>query len=236
MTKFSKRLVILALVIAVLLVLWFFTPVGDLVDFKSLFDNRDSLLETVKTHYALAVVVFIAVYIAATALSLPGATVLTLLGGFFFGPWLATVWVNIGATIGAFIIFLAARYFLGEGIQNKYGEKLEKFNKEIEENGPNYMFTLRLIPIFPFFLVNLFAGVTTIKPRQFLWTTSLGIIPGSFAYAWLGYAGATIGDGAPWQLFVALGLLAALSLIPVLMRKVKKNTAPVEAVEEASAD
>ena len=85
------------------------------------------------------------------------------------------------------------------------------------------MLTLRLVPVFPFFLVNLFAGVTTIKSRQFLWTTSLGIIPGSFAYAWLGHAGATIGEGAPWQLFVALGLLSVLSLIPVLARKLKKK-------------
>jgi uncharacterized membrane protein YdjX (TVP38/TMEM64 family) len=223
MSKFAKRLIILTIIIAVLLVLWFVTPLGDLVDFKALFDNRDTLLETVNTRYALAVTIYVVVYIAATALSVPGATVLTLLGGFFFGPWLATVWVNIGATLGAFIIFLAARYFLGDGLQAKYGEKLDKFNREIEANGPNYMLTLRLIPIFPFFLVNLFAGVTTIKPRQFLWTTSLGIIPGSFAYAWLGYAGATVGDGAPWQLFVALGLLAVLSLLPVLLKKLKKT-------------
>jgi uncharacterized membrane protein YdjX (TVP38/TMEM64 family) len=223
MSKFVKRLIILAIIVAVLLLLWFVTPLGDLVDFKALFDNRDTLLETVNTRYALAVTIYVAVYIAVTALSIPGATVLTLLGGFFFGPWLATVWVNIGATLGAFIIFMAARYFLGDGLQAKYGEKLDKFNREIEANGPNYMFTLRLIPIFPFFLVNLFAGVTTIKPRQFLWTTSLGIIPGSLAYAWLGYAGATVGDGAPWQLFVALGLLAVLSLIPVFMRKLKKT-------------
>ena len=223
MSKFAKRLIILAVIIAVLLILWFFTALGDLVDFKSLFDNRAALLEKVNTRYALAVIVYIGVYIVATALSIPGATVLTLLGGFFFGPWLATVYVNVGATLGAFIIYLAARYFLGDGIQSKYGEKLEKFNREIEENGQNYMLTLRLVPIFPFFLVNLFAGVTTIKPRQFLWTTALGIIPGSFAYAWLGFAGATIGEGVPWQLFVALGLLAALSLIPVLTRKLKKG-------------
>jgi len=223
MSKFVKRLIILALIVAVLLIIWFFTPLGKLVDFKSLFDNRAALLEKVNTRYALAVLVYAGVYIIATALSIPGATVLTLLGGFFFGPWLATIYVNIGATLGAFIIYLAARFFLGDAIQEKYGEKLKKFNKEIEENGPNYMLTLRLVPIFPFFLVNLFAGVTTIKPKQFLWTTALGIIPGSFAYAWLGYAGATIGEGAPWQLFVALGLLAVLSLIPVLLRKLKKG-------------
>jgi uncharacterized membrane protein YdjX (TVP38/TMEM64 family) len=228
MNTFRRRLLILMAILAALAAVWFLTPVGDIVDFQSIFENRNTLLDTVKANYLPAVLVYIGVYIAATALSVPGATVLTLLGGFFFGPWLSTIYVNVGATLGAFIIYLAARYFLGDGIQKKYADKLVKFNKEIDENGPNYMLTLRLVPIFPFFLVNLFAGVTTIKPKQFLWTTALGIIPGSFAYAWLGHAGATIGEGAPWQLFVALGLLAVLSLIPVLMRKIKGR-----AVEEA---
>lgn len=223
MSKFVKRLIILVVIVGALVAAWFLTPLGELVDFRSLFENRDSLLETVRSRYLAAVLIYVAVYIVAVALSIPGASVLTMLGGFFFGPWLATLYINVGATVGAFIIFLAARYFLGEGIQNKYGEKLAKFNKEIETNGPNYMLTLRLVPIFPFFLVNLFAGVTTIKPLTFFWTTALGIIPGSFAYAWLGHAGATLGDGAPWQLFVALGLLALLSLIPVLMRKIKSR-------------
>lgn len=221
MNVFVKRVLILGLIVAGVLALWFFTPVKELVDFRAVFENRENLLETVQSRYLPAVLIYIGVYIAATALSVPGATILTLLGGFFFGPWLATLYVNVGASLGAFIIYIAARYFLGEGIQNKYGEKLEKFNAEIDKNGPNYMLTLRLVPIFPFFLVNLFAGFTTIRPRQFLWTTALGIIPGSFAYTWLGYAGATIGDGAPWQLLVALGLLAVLSLIPVLIRKIK---------------
>ena len=219
------RLLILAAIVGGLIALWFLTPLGELVDFRRIFANRDQLLETVRSRYLAAVLIYIGVYVAATALSLPGATALTLLGGFFFGPWLATVYVNIAATSGAFLIYLAARWFLGDGIQQKYGEKLSRFNREIEENGPNYMLTLRLIPVFPFFMVNLFAGVTTIRPRQFLWTTALGIIPGSFAYAWLGHAGATLGDGAPWQLFVALGLLAVLSLLPVLIRKLRGRRA-----------
>ena len=223
MSQFAKRLIILGFIIALILILWFFTPLGDWVDFRAVFENRENLLESVRENYLPAIIIYVGVYIAAAAFSLPGAAVLTLLGGFFFGPWQAAVYVNIGATTGAFFIYLAARYFLGEGIQKKYGGKLTRFNAEIDRNGPNYMLTLRLVPIFPFFLVNLFAGVTKIRPGQFLWTTALGIIPGSFAYAWLGYAGATIGDGAPWQLFVALGLLAALSLIPVIMRKLKKS-------------
>ncbi len=231
MSKFTKRLLILAAIILAIAVVWFATPLGRLVDFKAIFENRDALLETIQRNMAVSVLVYVGVYIAATALSIPGATILTLLGGFFFGPWFATLYINIGATFGAFIIYLAARYFLGDGIQAKYGERLAKFNQEIEANGPNYMLTLRLVPIFPFFLVNLFAGFTTIKPRQFLWTTSLGIIPGSFAYAWLGYAGATIGEGAPWQLFVALGLLAILSLLPVLFRKIRRRSNQAETAD-----
>jgi len=235
MNSFAKRLIILGVIVAVLLVVWFATPVGDLVDFRAVFENRANLLDAVNARYLPAVLVYIGVYILATSFSLPGATVLTLLGGFFFGPWLATVYVNVGATLGAFVIFLAARYFLGDGIQEKYGEKLAKFNAEIDRNGPNYMLTLRLVPVFPFFLVNLFAGVTTIKPRQFLWTTALGIIPGSFAYAWLGHAGATIGEGAPWQLFVALGLLALLSLLPVMIRRIKGDRSADSEADAAAA-
>ncbi len=129
----------------------------------------------------------------------------------------------MGATLGAFIIFIAARFFIGEMVQRKYGEKLEKFNKELEVNGKNYLLTLRLIPIFPFFLINLFAGVTKIKPLTFLWTTSLGIIPSSFAYAYSGYAVAKLGaePGVPKNLIFAFLLLAILSIVPVLYKKLK---------------
>ena len=120
--------------------------------------------------------------------------VLQRIGGFFFGGIsglsgvaLGTLYVNVGATVGAFLVFLAARFFLGDMVHEKYGPKLEKFNRELDENGKNYLLTMRFIPIFPFWMINLLAGVAKVSPVTFLWTTSLGIIPGSAVYNYVGY-------------------------------------------------
>jgi uncharacterized membrane protein YdjX (TVP38/TMEM64 family) len=159
---------------------------------------------------------------------------LSIAGGFFFGVIFATIYINIGATIGATLVFLAARFFLGEMIQNKYGDKLTRFNREVETNGRNYLITLRLIPVFPFWMINLFAGVTRIKPRTFIWTTSLGIIPGSAVYAYAGYAINDIGQGGiPKNIIFALLLLAALSAVPLVVKKIRarKGKQPLEAGE-----
>lgn len=224
MKKILIRLSILILGVLGLAALFRFTPLGEWIDLSRIADSRDQLLQWVDQRYLLFVVLYILVYIAAVALSVPGATVLSLSGGFFFGPWLATLYINLGATTGAFLVFLLARLVLGKSIQEKYAVKLEQFNREIENNGTSYLLTLRLIPLFPFFLVNLFAGVTAVKPRTFLWTTSLGIIPGSFVYAWLGHAGASLEPGAasfPKEVLIALILLGLLSLVPVIVKKRK---------------
>jgi len=220
--SYKKRLIYLAIIIALLTVIFLFTPAGRLLNLQTLLANKSALLESVQNWYLPSVLIFIALYIAVVALSIPGATVVTLTGGFLFGPLLSVLYINIGATIGAALIFIAARYFLGEMVQKKYSIQLEKFNREIEENGKNYMLTLRLIPLFPFFLVNLLSGMTTVPLKTFIWTTSLGIIPGSFAYAYLGYAGSTIeaGEGIPPQLILAMVFLGLLSLIPVVRKRI----------------
>jgi len=224
MKKILLRLTILLALILGLAALFRFTSLGEWIDLSRIADSRDQLLQWINQRYMLFVVIYILVYIAAVALSIPGATVLSLSGGFFFGPWLATLYINLGATSGAFLVFLLARLVLGNSIQEKYKDKLELFNREIEANGTNYLLTLRLIPLFPFFLVNLLAGVTAVKQRSFLWTTSLGIIPGSFVYAWLGYAGASLEPGEagiPLEVLIALILLGILSLLPVILKKRK---------------
>jgi uncharacterized membrane protein YdjX (TVP38/TMEM64 family) len=227
MTKksYKNRIFALILLIALLAGIFILTPARNLLDLKSLLANKDRLLESVQGHYLPAVLIYIFLYMAVVALSIPGATAVTLTGGFLFGPFLSVLYINIGATAGATILFMAARYFFGEMIQKKYSEKLAKFNKEMEENGRNYLLTLRLIPVLPFFLVNLFPGLTNIPLRTFIWTTSLGIIPGSFAYAYLGYAGSTIqaGQGIPIQLILAMGFLGIISLIPVGLKHLKKS-------------
>ncbi|UCF99175.1 MAG: TVP38/TMEM64 family protein [Spirochaetaceae bacterium] len=222
MKKYIIRLIVLVLIVAGIFSLIRFTPVGDYLNLQRLQENKEALKEFVERNYLVAVLVYIALYIVVVALSIPGATWLTLLGGFFFGVIFATIFINIGATIGATIVFLAARFFLGEMIQNKYGEKLAKFNREVETNGSNYLITLRLIPLFPFWMINLFAGVTKIKPRTFIWTTSLGIIPGSAVYAYAGYAINDIGEGGvPKNIIFALLLLALLSAVPLIVKKVR---------------
>lgn len=197
---------------------------GELISFENLQANRDRLLAFVDAHYALSALAYVIVYVAAVALSVPGAAVLTLAGGFAFGAVAGTLLVNVGATAGAALVFLAARYLLGGWVQKRYGERLAAFNAEIERNGARYLLTLRLIPLFPFFLINLMAGLTTVRFTTFVWTTAAGIIPGSFVYAYAGSRLSVIdspADIVSWKVLSALVLLGALALVPVAREKLR---------------
>jgi len=154
------------------------------------------------------------------------ATVLTLAGGFLFGSVFGLLFVNIGVTIGAILAFFFARYLLGEKIQSKYTKQLEKFNKELETNKYQYLFSLRFLPIFPFFLVNFLCEVTKLDLKTFIITTSLGIMPGSFVYTYAGSKLASInsmGDIFTKEILFAFILLGTLTLIPVIIKKFKKQ-------------
>jgi uncharacterized membrane protein YdjX (TVP38/TMEM64 family) len=223
MKKYLPRLIVLAAIAAAVVLALRFTPLGSYLNLRTLQQNRNDLIGLVRANYLLAVPVYIGLYIVVVALSIPGATILTLLGGFFFGVPLAVLYINVGATAGATLVFLAARYFLGEMIQNRYGEKLRKFNQEMESNGKSYLLFLRLVPLFPFWMINLFAGVTRIRLATFIWTTALGIIPGSAVYAYAGWAFADLGEsgGIPRNIIFAFLALAALSLVPTVIRKVQ---------------
>ena len=159
------------------------------------------------------------------ALSIPGATILTLAAGFLFG-FFGIIYVNIGATIGAILAFLVARYLLGNWLQKRYGERFVSFNKEIAENGYNYLLTLRFIPLFPFFLVNIFAGITRIPLMTYVWTTMVGIAPASFVYIYAGRQLGAIdkpGDILSGQIMLAFVLLGLLALSPVFFKKLLKK-------------
>lgn len=226
MKKVIVRLVLLATLFLTLFILFRYTPLGDYFSLAEISRQRDSLLTFVEERYALFVLLFILTYIAVVAFSIPGATVLSVSGGFFFGPLIGVIFINIGAVVGALLVFLAARLILGSTIQEKYTDKLTQFNREMEKNGSSYLLTLRLIPVFPFFLINLLAGVTAVKAFTFVWTTALGIIPGSFVFAYLGHAGASLEPGGasfPTEALLALVLLGLLSLIPVVIRKMKQK-------------
>jgi uncharacterized membrane protein YdjX (TVP38/TMEM64 family) len=129
---------------------------------------------------------YIGVYITVIVLALPGAAIMSISGGVLFGILPAMLYVNIAATTGATLSFLLSRYLIGSWVQSKYKSSLSNFNKEMDENGKRYLITLRLIPILPFFMINLAAGLTQISVFTFIWTTTLGIVPGSFAYVLAG--------------------------------------------------
>jgi uncharacterized membrane protein YdjX (TVP38/TMEM64 family) len=184
-------------------------------------DNRDLLLAYTQTHYATVLLVAMLVYMAATALSLPGATVLTLAMGFLFGRWVGTAAVVVAATAGATAAFLVARYLLGEWARRRLGIRAERVAAGFERDAFHYLLFLRLVPLFPFWLVNLAPAFTSVRTRTFLAATGIGIIPGTFVFVNLGESLGRIesaGDLLSARVLVALSLLGALALLPVLVR------------------
>jgi len=227
MHRLKVQLLLMAVLIGTITVMRC-SPAGDVLTFENLVRHRETLLLCVQDHYGLSVVVFIAVYIFAVGLSIPGAEIMTIAAGFLFGTAAATVYVNIGATAGSALAFLSARYLLGTHLQKRYQIQLGAFNEEIIRNGPKYLLALRLVPLAPFFLVNFLSGLTKIPLKTFIWTTSLGIIPASALYA---FAGKQLGsvqspvEILSFNVVFAFVMLAILSLIPVALqhRKNAKN-------------
>ena len=223
--KAGHKRIVVALCLFALIVLIRFSGLYDILTFEMLRQYRAQLLSITAQHYLLTAGIFIFIYIAVVALSIPGAAILSLAAGFLFGFW-GVLYVNIGATIGAIMAFLVAQYLIGDWLQKRYAEKLASFNKEIAENGYNYLLTLRLIPIFPFFLVNIFAGITKIPIVTYTWTTMVGIVPASFVFIYAGrQLGSidTMGDILSWQIMLVFVLFGLLGLIPVFIKKVMKK-------------
>lgn len=212
------------------LILFFVFGGQHYLSLQALSENYKNLQEYTHAHYFLSVLAFMGCYIVIIALSIPGATLLTLLGGFLFGAIFGTLWVIFAATIGATITFLAVNTAFGELLRHRVDNKLGKMKKGFTENAFNYLITLRLLPIFPFFVINIAAGIIGMPLRTFFFGTLLGIIPGSFIYAWVGSGlGYTLEQGKslnlgiifePQVIFPIIGL-AVLSLAPVIVKKYK---------------
>lgn len=194
-------------------------------------DNRDKLLSFSQEHYAASVGLFIVSYIAVAGLSLPGAVILTLAGGFLFGGLWGTLFVNIGATTGATLAFLVARYLLRDAVEQKFGRWLEPFQEGFRKNALSYLMTLRLIPLFPFFIVNLVSGLTRVNLGTYVAATALGIIPGSFVYAYAGRQLGTINslkEIASPNVIGAFVLLGLLALLPIVYKKLSGKPAEAQ--------
>jgi uncharacterized membrane protein YdjX (TVP38/TMEM64 family) len=220
--------VIIAIGIALAIAAFFYFDLGRFLSLAALKENRDSLLAFTDENFAAAVGIFIVAYAIVTGLSLPGAVILTLGGGFLFGATLATLFVNLGATTGATLAFLTARYLLRDTVEQKFGKWLGPFQEGFAKNAFSYLLTLRLIPLFPFFVVNLVSGLTRVNVGSYVAATAIGIIPGSFVYAYAGRQLGTINslkEIASPNVIGAFVLLGLLALVPVVYKKYTAKSA-----------
>jgi len=183
--------------------------------------NRDRLLAFTESNYAAALALAFVVYAGAVAFSLPGGLILSLTMGFVFGRWVGTVLVVLAATLGATIVFLAARYIFADAARKRLGALGEKINAGFTKNAFSYLLFLRLVPAFPFFLVNLAPALTSIPLRTYVAATFLGIIPGTFVFVNLGQTLGRIDSLEGLVTFETLGafaLLGVFALVPVAIR------------------
>lgn len=195
------------------------------LDFATLKANRARLLGYTEQHYATMVLAVAVGYVVLTALSLPEAVLLSLAAGFLLGRWVGMAVVVVAATLGSTLAFLAARYLFAEAARRKMGPRLQRLSRGFEEDAFGYLLFLRLVPLFPFWLVNLVPAFTPVKPRTFMAATFIGIIPGSFVFCNLGRRLATLESGRDLfdrETIVALAMLGLLSLVPIAWKKIRK--------------
>lgn len=220
----NKKKIIAALAVIMAVALFFYFDLQRFLTLEALKDNRQALSDYYSAHKLSMVAGFMAIYIIQTALSLPGAAILSLAAGAIFGTIMGTIYANIAATVGATLAFLVTRYLLRDVVLRKFGDKLEGMNRELEKRGFNYLLFLRLVPVFPFFLINLAAGLTRLPLRTFFFGTMLGIIPGGFVYVNAGASLATIdslsGIAYP-RVLGSFALLGMFALIPPLYARFK---------------
>ncbi|WP_277655823.1 TVP38/TMEM64 family protein [Seleniivibrio woodruffii] len=202
------------------------SPYADIITFDYLKTHADELKYYVHGHYAASVLMYLAGYFVFTAFALPGAIVLSLFGGYVFGVAAGLPMAICASTAGASAAFFMSRYLFGGYIQSKYAVQLDYFNNELSANGHLYMLTLRLIPIFPFFLINILAGLTKIPFRTFLWTTAAGMFPAGFVIFLAGSRLSEInspGDIFSQKMLIVLVLFGALALLPVIYNKIRSK-------------
>lgn len=196
--------------------------------------HRETLTAFVEANLLLAAAIYFGVYVAATAFAIPGASFITITGGFLFGLFAGTALTVTAATIGAVALFLAARSAIGGALRKAVGPFLGKIESGFNENSFSYMFSMRFIPIVPFFVANIAPAVLGAKLRDYVITTFFGIMPGTFAYTWIGAGlGASFDQGKTpdlgafaAQLTPAFAAIGVVSLLPALIKRLtRKKTA-----------
>ena len=216
----SRLIISFALILILILLLFFGYGGGEYLTFSAIKSAQQTLFGIVTDAPALSFFGFAVIYIIVTALSLPGAGVLTLLAGGLFGLWQGLILVSFAASIGATLAMLAARFLFRDLIAAKFSEAMALVNAGMKADGARYLLTLRLVPVVPFFVINLVMGLTNLSARRFYWVSQLGMLPGTLIFVNAGKQLADLQSPAGIlspELLVSLLLLA---LLPWLMKAV----------------
>ncbi len=222
----SRGKIILIAVIVILIALLFYIGPEQYLNLEFIKSKLDQLVAYKTANPLISALIFSAIYIAVTAASIPGATVLTLCGGAIFGFVTGSIVVLISATIGATIAFLVARYLFDDWVQANMGDRLAKIRESFRKEGALYLFSLRLVPLFPFFVINLVMGLTSIKTRIFFIASLIGMAPGTMVFVNAGTQLAKIdslkGLLSP-ALIISFVLLAAFPYVAKYILKLVKS-------------
>lgn len=213
----NKKLLGILILITILLLAY---ALKDQLTLENIKEQQSLLNNYIEENLIISMLFYFVGYVLITALSIPGAAVITLLGAALFGFWNSLLLVSFASTIGATIAFLSSRYLLKDWVQNKFGDKLGAINKGIEEEGVFYLFTLRLIPIMPFFLINILFGLTPLKANKFYLVSQLGMLPGTAVYL---NAGKQLSEIETLSGIVSPQILlsfALLGLFPLIAKKI----------------
>ena len=230
-SKRSSVLKVVALLVVGIVVVAAYPFFRDALSLDRLADQQAHLRHYQNEHPIQVYFIAFAVYATVTGLSLPGAAVLTLVYGWYFGLVRGVVLVSFASTTGATLAFLLSRYLLRDAVQHRFGDRLSAFNKALAAEGAFYLFTLRLIPAVPFFIINVVMGLTPIRTGTYWWVSQLGMLPGTIAYV---YAGSTIPDLKTLAESGVGGILSpqliaafiALGLFPLAVKKVVNAIRP----------
>jgi uncharacterized membrane protein YdjX (TVP38/TMEM64 family) len=173
---------ILVLILFGAIAAYFFFDLGQYLSLENFKARQAEILAAKNANPELYIAGFFLIYVAVTGLSIPGAAIMTLIAGALFGLVLGTIIVSFASTIGATLAFLGSRYVLRDWVQSKFGERLKAIDDGLAKDGAFYLFTLRLIPVFPFFVINLAMGLTRIKTATFFWVSQVGMLAGTIVY------------------------------------------------------
>ena len=217
-------------VIVALIVAFLWLDLGRYLDLEYLKSRQADIDALYREHPLTLLAAYFAAYVAITGLSLPGAAIMTLAGGAVFGLLWGTVVVSFASTLGATVAFVVSRYVLRDGIQRRYGDRLKTINAGVEREGGFYLFTMRLVPAFPFFVINLVMGLTPMRTLTFAWVSQAGMLPGTLVYV---NAGTQLGRIESLQGILSPMLIGSFVLLGVFPLVAKWIVGAVKARREA---